>query len=292
MASNFDWKLFYASRELAQRKGEEIADAYDCVSAPVDVFKILAAERSLIHAVGEDFGNAFDGRIRFVGPRFLLCFNTKYDQWPHTGRHHSKVRFSIAHELGHFFLDKHRQCLVTNRQPHDSFVEFTAHSLVESEADHFACGLLMPASLLRKRVNAVNFPTISDMMDARRSFDVSLTGMLVRWAQLSDFPCATIATSGGRILFGWVSEAFRNLGCFRVRKSHLPECRYFERFVSANKPVQTYRQGEGSGSTDYWLDWDDKTVDTAEHYFAIPHSNQIWVHLTVDENELMDDRFD
>lgn len=292
MASNFEWKLFYASREKALRRGEETAEALEFSAPPVDVFQILKSERRLIHAVGEDFGNAFDGRIRYVGPRFLVCFNTKYDDWAHSGRHHSKVLFSIAHELGHFYLEHHRRCLVANHRPHDSFVEFSAHQLVESEADHFACGLLMPQKLLTESVNAKNFPEIADILNVRRVFDVSLTGLLARWTQVSDFPCATIATSGGRILFGWFSEALRNRGCFRVRKNKLSECRHFKRFLQSNSPVLSYQDADGSGSIDYWLEWEGRSHNTAELYFAIPHSNQIWVHLICDEDEFLDDRFD
>lgn len=129
MDRNSAWKTFYAEQEAALRKGEQIAEAYEFRAPPVDPFRLLKAEQKLIHAVGEDFGDAFDGRIRYVGNRFLLCFNTKYNSWRHSGTHHSRVLFSIAHELGHYFLDRHRKCLVTNRRPHDSFSEFTAHSL-------------------------------------------------------------------------------------------------------------------------------------------------------------------
>lgn len=292
MTTSFDWKMFYASRDKAIQKGQEIASAYDFTVPPVDVFTILQREQQLIHAVGEDFGDAFDGRIKYLGSRFLVCYNTKYNAWPHAGQHHSKVLFSIAHELGHFYLERHRQYLVSKRRPHGSFSEFSVETLVESEADHFACGLLMPHELMGQFVNAANFPTINDFMEVRRSFNVSLTGLLARWTQVSDFPCATLATKDGRILFGWVSEAFRNRGCFRVRKGHAPHGRSFKAFILANQPVVTYQHREASGLTDYWLDWENRSADTAELYFAIPHSNQVWVHVMCDECELSDDRYD
>lgn len=292
MDPNSAWKIFYAERDAALRKGEQIAEAYEFRAPPVDPFRLLKAEQKLIHAVGEDFGDAFDGRIRYVGNRFLLCFNTKYNSWRHSGTHHSRVLFSIAHELGHYFLDRHRTCLVTNRRPHDSFSEFTAHSLIETEADHFAAGLLMPSYLVRKNVNRENFPKVDDILEVRRQFDVSLTGLLARWTQLSDFPCATVATYQGVIQFGWVSEPLRNQGCYRVRRNHAPECRYFKRFLGQHAPVSTYAQGEGSGNTDYWLDWENRSLDTAEMYFAIPHTGYVWTFLMCDESDLSDDRFD
>lgn len=292
MTNNFAWRDFYACREDALRQGEEIAADFGFSSPPVDVFKILENELELVYSVGENFESAFDGRIQYVGPRFLLCYNTKYDRWPHSGKHHSKVVFTIAHELGHFYLERHRRYLVRNLKPHNSFAEFSSEKLIEAEADHFACGLLMPSTLMRRLVNSSNFPTIGDIKDNRRKFEVSLTSFLARWTQLSDFPCATIATSGGEVLFGWTSQRWHELGCYRVRRGHRPEARYFQRFCSSNSPVEIYREGEGLGSIDYWLDWDRGSINTVEFYFAIPHSNQIWVLLFCDETELMDDRFD
>jgi len=56
----------------------------------------------------DDFGDAFDGRLEYQRPRFIIFYNTKYDAWPHMGEHHPKVKFTVAHELGHFFLNAHR----------------------------------------------------------------------------------------------------------------------------------------------------------------------------------------
>lgn len=289
MDKNAQWRKFYWEVDFAARKGEEIAGAFDHLKPPVDVFKIIRAERRLIHAVGEDFGKAFDGRIRFVGTRFLLCYNTRYNEWPHSGRHHSKILFSIAHELGHYFLDNHREYLIASKQPHDSFSEFSSHKLVERQADSFAAGMLMPRDLLGAIVNKQNIPSVKLILETTRLFEVSLTGLLSRWTQISHFPCATIATQDGVIKFGWVSEAFREIGCYRVRRGTAVQFGDFRRFAQQVTPIAKYRDGEGTGHTDQWLDWDGPTFDTEEFYFAIPHTGMIWVFITCDERELSDD---
>lgn len=279
------WRDFYSERLAAMHKGEEIAATYDFGSPPVDVFRILKSERRLIHPAGEDFGDAFDGRIRFLGKRFLLCYNTKYNAWPHKGEHHSKVLFSIAHELGHYFLDDHRRCLVTNRQPHGSFSEFSSHELIEQQADHFATGLLMPESLLRRHINQINFPDVDYIRDVVTEFDVSLTGLLARWAQLTHFPCATIGTLQGKIRFGWASESLRKFGVFRLRRGDRPDCRSFLGFAERCSPVSAYKQGDGVGDTDYWFDSERHSFGTRELYFAIPHTGLIWAFLMCDESD-------
>jgi len=283
------WRHYFSEREAALRQGEIVSETYNFNEPPVDVFRILKRERRLIHAVGDDFGNAFDGRIRYVGNRFLLCCNTRYDKWQHSGKHHSRVVFSIAHELGHYFLDHHRRCLVANQVAHDSFSEFSSHKLIEAEADHFASGLLMPSRLMKPQINQSNFPDLDAIRSVRKSFDVSLTGLLARWTQLSDFPCATIATRNGKIEFGWTSEAFQNLGCFKARRGHTPECKYFRQFVAGNKPVTGYAEGEGTGSTDYWIELARHEFTTSEMYFAIPHTGLIWVFVCCDETDISGD---
>ena len=139
--------------------------------------------------------------------------------------------------------------------------------------------------MLKPRINKQNFPDFTKILEVRKEFDVSLTGLLVRWTQLSDFPCATIATHNGQIKFGWVSEAFRKIGCYRVDRGHVPECSYFRRFVKRNSPVTRYEQSDGAGGTEYWLRYDKRSFETEEFYFTIPHSGLIWVFLVCDEND-------
>ncbi|QDV26038.1 ImmA/IrrE family metallo-endopeptidase [Aureliella helgolandensis] len=286
------WKLHYAALNHAAIQGEEIASIFEFVKPPVDPFAIMDAERELICYDGDDFGDCFDGRIRFVGPRFLICFNTRFNAWPHKGQNHTKILFAIAHELGHFFLPKHRDYLVRSRQSHGSFSEFTSDPLVEQQADFFASGLLMPKYLLGPEVNSSNFVTLDRFHRVRNSFEVSLTGLLVRWTQLSDFPCATIAIKNGKIQFGWTSAALRTRGAFRIRRGDSVSCRAAKDFLEADPSLTRYREGSGSGSIRNWIDFDDYRLQTEEHYFAIPHSGTVWILVVADENDFQDSEFE
>lgn len=292
MANSVDWKQIYTARRRAVEEGERTAQTYEFHEPPIDPLQIIHAERRLIHAVGGDFGNAFDGRIKYVGPRFLICYNTRYDAWPHTGDHHSKVLFTICHELGHYFIEEHRRILVATRTAHGSHTEFISDVLIEQQADHFAAGLLMPSRLFRPRVNRTNFPTLDAIMQIRRSFQVSLTGMLVRWTQLSDFPCAAIATSDGVIQFGWVSEGFRRIGAYTVRRGDEVVGRDALTFAGRDRAISRYREGCGSGAAACWIEYDRIRLDTMEFYFAIPHTKTIWVLLFADENDIPELEYD
>lgn len=56
-------------------------------------------------------------------------------------------RFTVAHELGYYFLEGHPEEILKTAPIHISRAGFTqGASSIELEADHFASGLLMPSN--------------------------------------------------------------------------------------------------------------------------------------------------
>ena len=56
-------------------------------------------------------------------------------------------RFSVGHELGHYFLPGHIDAVLGNGNIHESRAGFASSDKYEMEADYFAAGLLMPQKL-------------------------------------------------------------------------------------------------------------------------------------------------
>ena len=86
----------------------------------------------------------FDGRLelRRNTPTIFLNLHERDLQ-------HPRVRFTLAHELGHFFL--HRQHLRRGHAFHDSALTHGEElPAVEREANEFASGLLLPESLVKR----------------------------------------------------------------------------------------------------------------------------------------------
>ena len=287
------WKLHYASLNFAAHLGEETARSYEITKPPVSPFAIMDEESELIYYDGGDFGECFDGRIKYIGPRFLITYNTKYNHWKHSGLHHTKILFALGHELGHFYLPKHREYLVRTRRGHDSFAEFTVDRKVEQQADFFATGLLMPKYLLGSHVNCANFVERRRFHEVRSLFEVSLTGLLVRWTQLSDFPCITVSMKDGKIQYGWVSKSLVQRGAYNFRKRQPVKSKGATAFLSADPTCGKYREDSGEGLLSDWIDFHDGYFHCQEHYFAIPHSNTCWMLSILDEGDLESlDRFD
>lgn len=280
------WKQEQATRDFALAKGEEVSKLNGFCTGPVDPFKVIASESGQVLAKGDDFGDSFDGRLSYHDGTFLLLYNTRYNHWPRIGMHHPKVRFTIAHELGHYFLDGHREFLVRRREAIESFTEFESNKEVERQADAFAAGLLMPKQLVAPHVNCEPDATMASIKEAAREFDVSLTSMMVRWTHLSHFPCATLCIRSGLIQWGFGSEAFRACGLWRCRRGVAPKSVDAMKFLKSDSSCSVFREGTGAGRAQHWLEGDCDPLDVREHYLVIPYSQCIMVFVTAREEDL------
>lgn len=286
MAVDGAWKQKRAARQAALERGEETARIFPFTYGPVDPFQVVRSERELIHIEGDDFRDCFDGRLSFHEGRFLLVYNTKYDAWPKQGPHHPKVRFTVAHELGHFYLDRHREFLVKRRRAIESITEFEADAEVERQADAFAAGLLMPRYLVGPLINTETEPTIDSVKSAAAAFDVSLTSMMVRWTQLSHFPCAAICVRRSQIQWAFVSEGFSHGGFWRGLRGTAVRSADALRFLQQDPSFSTFREDSGSGYAHNWLEGEANRIAVQEHYLAIPYSQCMMVFLTADEEDV------
>ncbi len=110
----------------------------------------------------------------------------------------NKWRFVVAHELGHFLRDGDG----------DSFDACTRGDLSnysgngrESEANDFACELLMPSALFKPRCDR-NRPSLFDVGELAQEFQTSLTATALRFVLFSPEPCAVVQSTKGVV--DWV----------------------------------------------------------------------------------------
>lgn len=199
-------------RHKAAQLAAEIAIAYGFKEPPVDPFRIAAQEHPALVLKGADFKSAFDGRLEYHPwkRRFLLFYNTKYDTVP--GVHHPRTRFSVGHELGHFFIEAHKEALLQGHS-HGSRSERFASDTVEAEADTFAANLLMPDFLFRSAVNKE--PLSGNRLDTlAAAFQTSLISTAIRSVQISDFPCAVMAIRDGKTVWTFCSQPLIEGNCY------------------------------------------------------------------------------
>ncbi len=186
------------------------------------------------------YSSAFDGMLEHRSQRFHIYCNLDRVDTADSPR----ARFTVAHELGHFFIDDHRNALKSGASPHGSRSEFESTLLVEREADHFASYLLMPTAQFLK-VARMHRRGIAGIQGIAKHFGASVTASAIRYAKAEIVPCVVIKWSATGFQWPWIStEPFRarlrtvqkNLNALphdcptRIALSGAqpPQCGYFE----------------------------------------------------------------
>lgn len=269
---------------MAGREADAVVEQLG-LTAPIDPLAIVRSEKPLLRAGGRDFGDRFDGKLEYNREKncFLLFYNTKYDTAP--GVHHPRTRFSIAHELGHYFLDKHHAYLMRSQKSHPSKGEFRSDNPIEREADSFAASILLPIRLARPIINRdeLSVDRISHIAD---HFNASLVSTMFRCVALSDFPCAVAGIRGGEVAWMFPSEPLIKAGVY-PNKYFLP--------ANAQEPWAEFQVGvgdrsENEGRVRDWFttyDRDDlAAVYVTEEYIPVQSMGTLLVLLTMDEGDL------
>lgn len=136
----------------------------DMLKIPVDLIKI--ASNNNIDVYYQDLDDNISGAIRYNSEldKFQILLQKKDSE--------RRRRFTLAHELGHFFLDGEK---LKQDDLHIDYLYRQVGYTNEKDIDYFAGALLMDKELLEK-LFAVN-PFIKDLAD---TFEVSESAMTVR----------------------------------------------------------------------------------------------------------------
>ena len=153
---------------------------------PTDVGQIVEdADISLDY---DDYSDVFDGMIEHQNGRFHIYCNLALCGGQNTGR----ARFTLAHELGHYYIDEHRSALESGLAPSHAYnADRPSELRIEREADCFASALLMPSVAFRRETQGRPFG-LQAILDAASTFQVSRQSAAKRYVRLSGLPCAMV----------------------------------------------------------------------------------------------------
>jgi Zn-dependent peptidase ImmA (M78 family) len=148
----------------------------DCdTSVPLNLDVILNKEG--INIYYDHYEQCFDGLLTFEPKQF--CIHVDIDKGNYRGSKRS--RFSIAHELGHYFIPEHHKSIIDGTFiVHPSNFKAKQTNLFEIEADSFAASLLMPSAQFKEFCyqREFSFELIKSISDF---FNVSLLSSLLRF---------------------------------------------------------------------------------------------------------------
>jgi Zn-dependent peptidase ImmA (M78 family) len=144
-------------------------------SIPVDVYAIAASAG--ISVAEENLDDDTSGLIAIRGDRAVIAINRAH--------HPNRKRFSLAHELGHYFLHRDQGKLFVSIYRRNE-VSSLATDPREVEANQFASELLMPAETIKRRLdNSTIDPSDEDFVRRLASeFEVSVQAMSIRLTKL------------------------------------------------------------------------------------------------------------
>jgi hypothetical protein len=128
------------------------------------------------------------------------------------GQREGRRRFSLAHELGHFFIPSHAEAGPALKcADADLRARSSDSKQIEWEANDFASELLMPRKLFARDAQhrRISFDTV-EYLAADDMYQVSRTAAAWRLVQTTREQCALVMTGAGAIKWVARSESFRH----------------------------------------------------------------------------------
>ena len=186
-------------RSEIRERADAVLDDLGLRSFPIDPFEVAVAEG--IDLAPGAFRDGFDGCIRYLPPidRFRLSYRR-----PGPGRPPGRVRFTVAHELGHFYL--HRDLLTAGRS-HGSVTNFESTDPREREADWFAVNLLMPfapfCKLVRETPGGLD---AGGLLSLAADLHVSVAAAARRYCEVGLEPMTVVFSRDGVV--SWSSASY------------------------------------------------------------------------------------
>jgi len=137
----------------------------------------------------DNYEDAFDGMLLYDTDSKDFHIHINIDNW--NKQNSKRGRFTLAHELGHFFLDEHRLGLKYGLlEPHASFHNLNHKTAIELEADYFAICLLMPKDKFKsfsaehRRITGNKRFSFDTIIGLSESFQTSVLSTLIRFGEV------------------------------------------------------------------------------------------------------------
>ena len=198
-------------RQQIQGKALELLREAGVASLPIRPIEIAKHLDIKIEAKPATVSGASGWLIR-NGNEFAIVYATHIDN-------EGFQNFSIAHELGHYWLEGHPEHVFQDGTEHMSHAGFGSADAIEHEADYFAACLLMPKPFCAPLINR-NVDGMAGVMALARQCNTSLTSAALRYAELGTLPTGVIQCLNSKVEFcasyplqahvGWARALPRN----------------------------------------------------------------------------------
>lgn len=182
----------------AIKTAEELIDKY-CIEShcELNLEEICNAEGLFIEEVEL---NGLLGTIIYENDYGLILVNKNISN-------SGMKRFTIAHEMGHFFQSKNSEI---NRHgcSYDSLGNYYENKNHEAEANRFATEFLMHKPWFSKFIK--NTPVCMELIkQISEEFQVSITAAAIRYAEIGQYPIAVIMSKDNLVQWSFINDYFQ-----------------------------------------------------------------------------------
>lgn len=266
--------------DASLRDAEQLAEQVvrDCgLTLPVDVLS-LAQSNGILVSAKPAAAMGVSGMLVRSGDDFAIGYATHV-------RSEGFQRFSIAHELGHFYLPGHPEHIFSSGSVHESRAGFASGDPIELQADHFAAGLLMPSALFAKEAAKYSdgFTAIEKLAEICKT---SLTASAIRYSEITDAALAVIVSSRSSVEYCFLSPAMRRVKglTFLKKGSVLPRESLTRNFNQTPENVSLGRRVDDSTDLQFWFRCDDE-IDASEEVIGLGDYGKTLTIITADVDE-------
>lgn len=219
----------YRRRQIAAAAEAEVKNA-GFITLPIDPLQIAKRAEIVVEAKPSQMAGASGWLVR-SGNSFGILYATHRNN-------EGFERFSIAHELGHYFLDGHPEHVFRNGEQHQSQAGFGSKDTIELEADYFAASLLMPSQLFKREMNRLR-DGLKAIMSLREVCRTSLEATAIRYAEQTSAAVAIVLSKAGSVQYSVMSDELRELTRSKPkRKALVPTNSVTHRYISAGNYEQ------------------------------------------------------
>ena len=231
----------------AESRAESLVKQLGIVSLPINPIEI--AEQHGIPCKAEEIQRFFGCLVK-QGDTFGILYSSKFNN-------EGFIRFTVAHELGHYFLPGHPELLFPEGDGiHHSHNGFTDSEIHELEADHFAAALLMPRHLFGVALGQETIPGFYAIEALSEKCKTSITATAIRYATFADYPVALIVSSNNRVEYSFMSDTMKTKiqGASWLRKGEgIPPQSQTSAFNEDQNNILSGAKEESSSYLDAWF---------------------------------------
>jgi Zn-dependent peptidase ImmA (M78 family) len=238
----------------AQQRAIKILERYKISTLPVNPVDIAKTEGLMVKEIDKsELG--VSGMLLRSGEQYGIMYSTYL-------HNQGFENFSIAHELGHFYLDGHIDHVFKTGNIHLSNAGSFSKDRYEQEADAFAASLLMPESMLKDILWKMK-DDFSGIESLSKLCNTSLTASALRFVDLTENFMIVIISTNNIVDYCKISKKVWNLKDIFIPKhgQKIPPNTVTEKIY--NNSDNTGSMNRLSGDVDI-SDW----LETEKSYYA------------------------